>query len=205
VLRAIAAAVLAIMSTQAANDWRPSFELVQPELFAAAGGNTNAWADIDNDGDLDYFVGFRGRASRLYRNDNGRFLEVRLFEEGSRTPPQRDSASHEVRAAAWGDFDADGHVDLYLGYADPKVPSKVYRNQGNGKRFVDVAGEIGLALNGVSRQPAWIDYDGDGDLDFFAAFRDGANRLFRNERGRFTDVTAQSGIGDTRKTVSAVW
>ena len=65
--------------------------------------------------------------------------------------------------------------------------------------------EIGLALTGVSRQPAWIDYDGDGDLDFFAAFRDGPNRLFRNERGKFVDVTGESGIGDTRKTVSAVW
>jgi hypothetical protein len=60
-------------------------------------------------------------------------------------------------------------------------------------------------LTGVSRQPAWIDYDGDGDLDFFAAFRDGANRLFRNDRGMFTDVTAAAGIGDTRKTVGAAW
>ena len=56
-------AILAvIMSTQAAVEWRPSFTLVQPELFAATGGNANAWADADNDGDLDYFVGFRGRA-----------------------------------------------------------------------------------------------------------------------------------------------
>lgn len=201
-LRVVAAAVLAIMSSQAAAGWRPVFELVQAELFAAPGGNTNAWADIDNDNDLDYFVGFRGRASRLYRNDNGRFLEVTaVFASGAAAVP----GDAEVRAAAWGDFNADGHVDLYVGYADPKVPSKVYRNEGNGRRFVDVATEIGLALHGVSRQPAWIDYDGDGDLDFFAAFRDGANRLYRNDRGRFSDVTIETGIGDTRKTVSAVW
>lgn len=203
-LRVLAAAVLAIISSQAAVGWRPAFELVQPELFAAPGGNTNAWADIDNDNDLDYFVGFRGRASRLYRNDNGRFLEV-TSALGSAPAPAGTAADEEVRAAAWGDFNADGHVDLYVGYANPKVPSKVYRNEGNGRRFVDVAGEIGLALNGVSRQPAWIDYDGDGDLDFFSAFRDGANRLYRNERGRFSDVTIETGIGDTRKTVSAVW
>jgi hypothetical protein len=62
-----------------------------------------------------------------------------------------------------------------------------------------------LTLHGVSRQPAWIDYDGDGDLDFFAAFRDGPNRLLRNDRGTYTDVTGPSGIGDTRRSVSAAW
>jgi hypothetical protein len=196
VSRVIAFIVLVIISTQDAAEWRPSFEPVQAEMFAAPGGNTNAWADIDNDGDLDYFVGFRGRASRLYRNDGGRFLELRKV---------LGPIEAEVRAAAWGDFNADGHVDLYVGFADPKIASRVFRNQGNGRSFVDVAGDIGLALTGVSRQPAWIDYDGDGDLDFFAAFRDGPNRLFRNDRGRFVDVTAESGIGDTRKTVSAVW
>ena len=191
-------AILAvIMSTQAAVEWRPSFELVQPELFAATGGNTNAWADIDNDGDLDYFVGFRGRANRFYRNDGGTFRDV-AAEVGL-------IDSVETRAVAWGDFNADGHTDLYVGFADASARSKVYRNEGNGKRFVDVAGEIGLAVRGVSRQPAWIDYDGDGDLDFFAAFRDGPNRLFRNERGTFVDITRESGIGDTRKTVGAVW
>ena len=191
-------AILAlIMSTQAAREWRPSFEQVQPELFSAPGGNANAWADADNDGDLDYFVGFRGRPNRLYRNDRGRFRDI-AAELGL-------ADNHETRAVAWGDYNADGHVDLYVGFADPKVPSKVYRNEGNGKQFVDVAGQIGLKLYGVSRQPAWIDYDGDGDLDFFAAFRDGANRLLRNDRGTFTDVTAQSGIGDTRRSVSAVW
>jgi len=51
----------------------------------------------------------------------------------------------------------------------------------------------------------WIDYDNDGDLDLFVAFRDQANRLFRNDGGRFADVTVESGIGDTRKTVGAVW
>ena len=189
--------VAAIISIQPGNGWRPVFELVQPELFSAPGGNANAWADADNDGDLDYFVGFRGRPNRFYRNDSGRFADVAAAVGLADT--------HETRAVAWGDYNADGHVDLYVGFADPQVTSRVYRNEGNGQRFVDVAAEIGLVLRGVSRQPAWIDYDGDGDLDFFAAFRDGPNRLFRNDRGHYLDVTAPSGIGDTRRSVSAVW
>jgi hypothetical protein len=37
----------------------PQFELVQPELFGAAGGQPNVWADIDNDGDLDLLITVR--------------------------------------------------------------------------------------------------------------------------------------------------
>jgi hypothetical protein len=194
--RALAITVIAAAVTQP-SPWRPAFELVQPELFAAVGGQANAWADVDNDGDLDYFVAFRGRPNRFYRNDGGAFRdvarEVGLFDD------------QETRAAAWGDYDADGDADLYIGFADPKLAAKVYRNDAKGTRFVDVANAIGVDLKGVSRQPAWIDYDGDGDLDLFAAYRDVPNRLLRNDGGRFADVTVESGIGDSRKTVSAVW
>jgi FG-GAP-like repeat len=177
--------------------WKPVFERVQPDLFAAVGGQANAWADVDNDGDLDCFVAFRGRPNRFYRNDNGTFRDV-ASEVGL-------ADNVETRAAAWGDFDADGDPDLFIGFADPTTPAKVYRNDAKGATFVDVAAAIGIQLKGVARQPAWIDYDGDGDLDLFAAFRDGPNRLLRNDRGRFLDVTGQTGIGDPRKTVSAVW
>ena len=196
ILRALAATAIAALATQP-TAWRPSFELIQPDLFGAVGGQANAWADVDGDGDLDYFVAFRGRPNRFYRNDNGTFRdvakEVGLFDDA------------ETRAAAWGDFDADGDADLYIGFSDPKLSAKVYRNDAKGTSFVDVASEIGIKLNGVARQPAWIDYDGDGDLDLFAAFRDGPNRLLRNDSGKFVDVTQFAGIGDPRKTVSAVW
>jgi hypothetical protein len=195
-IRALALTVIAAAVTQS-SPWRPAFELVQPELFATVGGQANAWADVDNDGDLDYFVGFRGRPNRFYRNDGGTFRDV------AREVGLLDD--QETRAAAWGDYDADGDADLYVGFADPKMAAKVYRNDAKGTRFVDVANAIGVDLKGVSRQPAWIDYDGDGDLDLFAAYRDVPNRLLRNDGGRFADVTAESGIGDARKTVSAVW
>jgi hypothetical protein len=196
VCRSLAVAAFAGLALQP-GAWRPAFELVQPDLFSAAGGQANAWADADNDGDLDYFVAFRGRPNRFYRNDTGTFRDV-ATDVGL-------VDNVETRAAAWGDFDADGDPDLYLGFADPTVPAKVYRNDAKGTKFTDVAKEIGVNFNGVARQPAWIDYDGDGDLDLFTAFRDVPNRLLRNDRGRFVDVTEATGIGDPRKTVSAVW
>jgi hypothetical protein len=182
----------------------PDFELVTPELFSANGGMPNAWADFDNDGDLDQFVGFRGRPNRLYRQERGRFTDV------AAAVGLADNI--ETRAAAWGDFDADGHVDLYVGFVDG-TPNRLYRNDpstgsgqgGDGRHFIDVAHQLGLDLVGVSRQVSWIDYDNDGDLDLFIAFRDQSNRLFRHDGERFTDATAESGVGDPRKTVGAVW
>jgi len=184
------------VSALGAADLSPRFVLVQPDLFSANGGQANAWADFDNDGDLDEFVGFRGRPNRLYRQDHGRFEDVAASVGLADTV--------ETRVAAWGDFDGDGHLDLFVGFAGG-VPSKLYRNDGDGRHFTDVAPALGLRLVGVSRQASWIDYDNDGDLDLFVAFRDQPNRLFRNDEGRFTDVTVEAGVGDPRKTVGAVW
>lgn len=175
----------------------PPFSVTQPDLFGAPGAQPTAWADVDNDGDLDLFVGFRGRPNRLYRNDAGTFVDV-AAEAGV-------ADSIETRAAAWGDYDADGHVDLYVGFTPASaVPNKLYRNQGNG-RFIDVASHVGVAERGTTRQPSFIDFDNDGDLDLFVAFRDRPNALYRQDGGRFTDVAPQLGIADPRKTVGVVW
>jgi hypothetical protein len=173
------------------------FELVQPDIFSDPGGQPNLWADVDGDADLDLFVGFRGRPNRLYLNERGRFRDV-AAERGL-------ADAVETRAAAWGDFDADGDPDLYVGFADGRTPARIYRNDNAGTHFSDVAAELGIAVAGVSRQPVWVDYDGDGDLDLFAAFRDKPNRLLRNDGSRFVDVSKDSGIDDLRKTVGAVW
>jgi hypothetical protein len=195
-LLAACAVCLGLASSAARSGSSIRFELVQPELFAAPGGQPNAWADYDGDGDLDLFVGFRGAANRLYKNDDGRFVDV------AGSAGLADTT--ETRAAAWGDYDSDGDPDLYVGFANaPGQSNKVYRND-NG-RFTDVARALGIELRGASRQATWIDYDGDGDLDLFAAFRDVANRLFRNDGATFTDVSKSSRLDDTRKTVGGVW
>jgi len=52
------------------------FTAAQPQLFAAGGTLTDAWADIDSDGDPDRFVGFNDAPSRLYRNDGTATTEL---------------------------------------------------------------------------------------------------------------------------------
>jgi len=176
----------------------PSFLSHQPELFAASGAQANAWADYDGDGDLDLFLGFRGRANRLYRNDRGSFTDV-APEVGLADP-------EETRAVAWGDYDGDGDLDLFVGFAsDEGSGNRLYRNDEGGSRFVDVGESLGVDRVGTTRQPAFVDYDGDGDLDLFVAFRDQPNALFRNDGASFTDVTRSSGIGDPRRTVGVAW
>ncbi|MGE4067155.1 MAG: penicillin acylase family protein [Vicinamibacterales bacterium] len=174
----------------------PPFVPLQPETFAAAGAQATAFADYDGDGDLDYFVGFRGALDRLYRNDDGRFTDV--------APAVGLGDANETRAAAWGDYDGDGDLDLFVGFASGQtVPDRLYRNDGG--HFTDVAREAGIDLHGTTRQPVWLDYDEDGDLDLFVAFRDRPNVLLRNDHGHFTDVAPEVGLADGRKAVSAVW
>lgn len=174
----------------------PTFMAAQPDLFGAAGAQPIAWADYDLDGDLDVFVGFRGGANRLYRNDAGTFVDV-AAEVGL------DDAE-ETRAAAWGDYDGDGDLDLYVGFAaETGKVNRLYRNDRG--TFTDVAAEAGVAETGTTRQPVWVDYDGDADMDLFVAFRDKPNRLYRNDGGSFTDVGADVGVADPRRTVGAVW
>ena len=173
------------------------FEPVQPQLFALQGGQPNAWADFDGDGDLDLYIGFRGQSSRLYRNDGGTFVDV--------APALGLADSNEVRAASWGDYDDDGDPDLFVGYArTTTVPNRLYRNDG-GKRFVDVGREMGVDVVATSRQASFIDYDNDGDTDLFVAFRDRANMLHRNDGGKYVEIAAQVGLADPRKTVGVAW
>ena len=195
-------------------DFTPAtFDRVQPELFETPGAQSNSWVDYDGDGDLDLFVGMRYTPNRLYRNDGGRFVDV--------APEVGLADLEDTRAGAWGDYDGDGDVDLYVGYPSTAgSPNRLYRN--DGERFVNVGVGLGVDLVGTTRQPSWVDYDGDGDLDLFVALRDQPNRLFRNDGApgsdsgaetagdgalawTFTDVTAESGLGDPRRTVGVAW
>ena len=176
----------------------PVFEPMQPDILGSGSTFTNAFADYDGDGDADLFVGFDGKPNRLYRNDKGTFADVAAAAGVVDSRP--------TRAAGWGDFDSDGDPDLLLGFTPLKEASvlKLYRNTAG--TFTDTTNDVGLSVpTGAVRQPAWIDFDADGDLDLFVAYRDRANALYRNDAGKFSDVAASIGVADARRTVGAVW
>jgi hypothetical protein len=192
-----ALSVLPVLTAQGRSDL--PFESVQPRLLGAPHSLANAWGDYDNDGDLDLAVSLGSGEVRLYRNDAGTLVSV----GAAVGMPQ--AGGHELRGLSWGDFDADGDIDLLGGATAADKPTLVLRNDG-GKRFVDVAEAVGLTIPGRSaRQTNWVDYDNDGDLDVYAADRTGDNKLFRNDGGRFTHVFAGVGPTDPRPTVGACW
>ena len=169
-----------------------------------------AQADFDNDGHLDVIMVRGGweNAARLtlLRNvGEGRFEDATVAA-GLGEP----IASH---SAAWGDFDNDGRVDLYvcgeyasstaaglfpgdnsLVRADPRDHGRLYRNNGDGT-FTDVAEMAGVLNDRYAKGAAWGDFDDDGDGDLYVSNFGEANRLYRNNGdGTFTDVAPELGV-----------
>ena len=180
---------------------------------AAPATLVNAAADVNNDEAPDLFVGFNGATNRLFLNQRGSLRDIAVAVGVGE--------ARATRAAAWGDYDLDGDPDLIVGFGAGAGPVlTLYRDDPAG--FIDVTVAAGLEIaSGAVRQLAWVDFDGDGDLDLFVGFRDRADALFRNDvagsgrparaQGRaplsakFTDISASAGLADPRKTVGAIW
>jgi len=99
------------------------------------------------------------------------------------------------------DYDNDGLPDIFLvnsskwpGHETNKKQHtpKLYRNLGNGN-FEDVTIEAGLEFSVYGMGCAFADYDSDGDMDIYLTAV-GDNKLLRNDKGRFTDITVQAGV-----------
>jgi hypothetical protein len=154
------------------------------------GGINITATDYNNDGRIDLFV-MRGgwefpmRNSLLRNNSDGTFTDV-TRESGL------SSGLYRTHTAAWGDFDNDGLVDVFVGHEE--APSSLFRNTGNGT-FVDVAQKAGVARTGFTKAAAWGDYDNDGYPDLYVSNYVGENFLYHNERnGTFTERARALGV-----------
>ena len=109
--------------------------------------------------------------------------------------------------AAWGDYDGDGWLDLYIcDIAGPLTASeeelaagqggnRLYRNNTKGG-FTDVTAEAGVGFKGQSMAAAWADFDNDGRLDLVTTTY-GRLILYRNlGDGHFEDVSERLGLVD---------
>ncbi|MEH6537352.1 MAG: VCBS repeat-containing protein [Psychroserpens sp.] len=173
-------------------------------------GSGVAIGDINNDGLPDVFFGGNQVADRLYLN-KGNFQ----FEDIT-----KKSRAAKNSGWTWGvtmaDVNADGYLDIYVSRNGNSANPEDRRNQlyinNQDLTFTESAQKYGLADYGFSTQAVFFDMDNDGDLDMyqvnqvadkklllinkipreqFKFFRD---RLYRNDNGKFRDVTEQVGI-----------
>ncbi len=154
----------------------------------------SAWADDDGDGDLDLFLtnvdpymetGF----VRRFANDGGTFTGQDLL--GIRV---------EYGLADWGDYDADGDLDLLVAGNIQEVGGtfatvlRVYRNDAgvyNETTLITAPNADWLDLHAAT----WADYDSDGDVDLLAtgnwvtnAEIVGHSKIYGNDAGVFTEL-----------------
>lgn len=201
-------------------DGLPDFE----DVTSAAGldlvnfGAHASFVDYDNDGDRDLFIGRVGDdilfQNQLVETGSATFLNVTI--EAGLIRQQRGRTT----TAAWGDYDNDGDLDLYLGthWGSEFIGDAdgiwwqdyLYRNDAG--VFTDVT----MLLNGAGEETrlhgyasVWVDFDLDGDVDLLVTSDNvigtpeqlvGPNVLWRNdgpnESGgwRFINVAPSAGI-----------
>ncbi len=173
-------------------------------LLDPVNSNAAAWADYDNDGWVDLFIGCERQTNRLYRNrGNGTFEEV-----AAKAGVQADAASF-CKGCTWVDHDNDGYPDLFLN--NLSGAGRLFHNNRDGT-FTDDSSALGIdgPPTGFSCW-AW-DFNNDGWLDIFATCYERtlddvvkgllgqphslhSNRLFRNRNGKgFDNVTQQAGL-----------
>jgi hypothetical protein len=190
----------------------------QAGLMSLHPTQTAAWADYDNDGWLDLFVGHESsrddpHPSQLFHNNHdGTFTEVGAANGLANLG--------FVKGVAWGDFNNDGRPDLYVSVKGGH--NHLFRNDGPRNdaapdpakwKFTDISEKAGVDQQKDSFATWFFDFDNDGWPDIFAAgyyvetnediglfelglpYRAETPRLYRNNRdGTFTDVSKQMNL-----------
>jgi hypothetical protein len=142
----------------------------------------SSFVDVDDDGDLDLFLSNIARSDHnaLYLNDGRGGFTKRM--DG----PLVTAASRPSKGHAWGDYDLDGDLDLFIANgteAEVDLRNFFYLNDGGG-RFTPVESGVLVEARSTSAGVAWADADRDGDLDLFVANWGGSdedNALYTNQ------------------------
>ncbi len=161
-----------------------------------------AWADIDNDGYLDLFIGNENTPSQLFHNRGDG-----TFEDISHAAGIDNTAYSKGVAAA--DYDNDGYVDFYV--SNSGGANYLYHNN-HDRTFTEIGRQAGVQAPYFSFATWFFDYDNDGWPDLFVtSFYSSVDqvirsymrlptsgetlKLYRNlHNGAFEDVTAQVGL-----------
>jgi hypothetical protein len=174
-------------------------------------GGGVAIGDVNNDGKPDIFFTSNQGDCKLYINKGNCKFEDVTVKAGFNKNKRWHTGVTMV------DINGDGWLDIYIcnsgGLKDADRANELYINQKDGT-FKEEAAQYGLADRGLSTQAIFFDFDHDGDLDCFVLnnsykpignfgynrdlrnVRDPQNgdRLYRNDNGKFVDISAQAGI-----------
>jgi hypothetical protein len=176
----------------------------QEGLRISTRGTGVVFADLDNDGDLDLYVGSMpaGKDTKLGQRVGHELAGCSLFRNDGGGKFTNISASNGACPPAFGgrsvtvlDYDGDGLLDLLVGedpipgYNGSKTKSsRLFRNKG-GLQFEDVSRAVGLPEGVPGLGVAAGDVNNDGWPDFFLASSAGGNVLFLNDRkGKFIEA-----------------
>jgi len=142
------------------------------QIGSKTGGNKALFFDMDHDGDLDLYE-TRSNSNLMFRNNSDGTFQEQSEKMGL------SCKNANSRDAAFGDFDDDGDIDLFI--ANENSGNNLFSNQRQGF-FKDITEESGLKSTGGSSAVAVGDYNNDGFLDLFVtSVNAGQHELFRNK------------------------
>lgn len=171
----------------------------------------SAWADLDNDGDLDTFIANqRDQENALLLQEVAEDGSIRFVRHAAAELAGHKGWSYSVAAA---DADNDGFVDIYVsnGGLSHSGINFLYRNI-DGKTIQRILDTDAVDSNHASGGASWSDYDGDGDQDLVVANRPTAEMdgfklsLFRNDGDlQFTRMDENALPADAVFPMSVAW
>jgi hypothetical protein len=158
------------------------------------------FADVDNDGDLDPFVANWYNANNLFYLNDGQGNFTRIAKG--------DAVNNKgySETAAFGDYNKDGFVDLYVTNSEGYKHNFLYINDrlGNFKRVMEGSAATDTSY---SRCVNWTDIDNDGDPDLFVTNENKQNeQLYRNDGQEvLTKLTDGPLLNNAGNTTSSSW
>src|ERR1043166_4190866 len=188
------------------NNGNGTFTVATNFASDACCANGAVWGDYDNDGNVDLFIANAANAvNYLYHNNGPPLYGFTRVIQGN-----LGTAAENSYSGAWGDYDNDGYLDLFV--ADRVNSSNLLYHNNRDGTFSRVLG-AGIFTNGgnephsFSAGTAWADYDDDGWPDLFVANFSGQNNfLYHNNRdGTFTPVVAGSIVDDGGESHACAW
>ena len=176
------------------NSGPPSYSFTRVDtgdivLDGTAFSIVGVWADYNNDGKPDLFIGNAGSQNDLIftNNGNGHFTKT-ILNDGRST-----------LGASWGDYDNDGYLDLFV--ANYTSQNNILYHNSGPPDYTLTRVDTGIVSNdgGSSVGSVWGDFDNDGDLDLFVC-NDGQNNALYLNNGPptygFTKVTLGAEVND---------